>query len=243
MIKQTTRAPAVQPARMAAPPLAFWAAVLTAVLTAISFTIAVQTLPISGPFCQSNCVIYPYENVASYVPHDYIWMYPATLLTFVFLVLMACIHSYAAAHAKLYSRIGLCFAIIASAVLSIDYYIQLAMVQPSLLKGELEGLALISQYNPHGIFIALEELGYLAMSVSFLFMGLVFAGASKLERSIRWLFILSAVLALGAYVWMSLLYGKELEYRFEVAVITINWFVLIVAGVLLSFLFRRPASR
>jgi hypothetical protein len=33
-------------------------------------------------------------------------------------------------------------------------------MQPSLLKGETEGLTLFLQYNPDGIFIALEDLGY-----------------------------------------------------------------------------------
>jgi hypothetical protein len=243
MLKQTTLAPTARPAYKTAFPFGFWTAVLTTVMTVIAFALAVTTLPISGPFCLANCVVYPYANVAAYVPHDYNWMYPATLATALFLVLAACIHHNAAANSKLYSQIGLCFAVIATAVLSIDYYIQLAMVQPSLLKGEQEGLALISQYNPHGIFIALEELGYLMMSLAFLFMGLTFNGASKLERSIRWLLMISAVLAFGTYGVMSLAYGKELEYRFEVAIISINWSTLIAAGVLLSFLFRRPAAK
>lgn len=244
-----TMAPVAQPARRRTFALEFWVAILTALLAAIALAIAVQTLPVSGPFCQSGCVSYPYEDVVALVPHDYIWMYPATLLACIFLVLMACIHHFAADHTNgsknenekksLYSQIGLCFGVIATAVLCIDYYIHLATVQPSLLKGEMEGLALISQYNPHGIFIALEELGYLMMSLAFLFMGLVFVGQSKLERSIRWLLVGSALLALATYVGMSLLYGKELEYRFEVAIISINWLTLIVAGVLLSFFFRR----
>jgi hypothetical protein len=32
------------------------------------------------------------------------------------------------------------------------------VVQPSLLSGESEGLAIISQYNPHGVFIAMQDL-------------------------------------------------------------------------------------
>jgi len=48
---------------------------------------------------------------------------------------------------------------------------------------------------------------------------------------------------IGAFIVLSLLYGKDLEYRFEVLVITINWTVLIVAGVLLSVFFKRAARR
>lgn len=34
------------------------------------------------------------------------------------------------------------------------------------MHGETEGITLLTQYNAHGIFIALEELGYLLMSLS-----------------------------------------------------------------------------
>jgi hypothetical protein len=38
----------------------------------------------------------------------------------------------------------------------VDLLIQLRTVQPALVRGELDGLAIISQYNPHSVFIALE---------------------------------------------------------------------------------------
>ena len=37
------------------------------------------------------------------------------------------------------------------------------------MNGETDGIALLTQYNGHGIFIAMEELGYITMSISFLF--------------------------------------------------------------------------
>jgi hypothetical protein len=120
-----------------------------------------------------------------------------------------------------------------------DYFIQLSVIQPSLLKGETEGLVLFLQYNPHGIFIALEDLGYLLMSLAFLCVGVIFAGTRKLERAIRWLFIGSAVLSIATFILLSLIYGQDLEYRFEVAVIMINWLTLLAGGVLLGVLFRR----
>ena len=42
-----------------------------------------------------------------------------------------------------------------AALLSADYFIQLRVIQPAILKRELDGLAPLSQYNPHGVFIAL----------------------------------------------------------------------------------------
>ena len=241
MVEQSSLTPTADIAGKAVTQFGFWIAILTAVVAAISFAIAVTTLPISGPFCQTGCVTYPYRAVVAYIPHDYLWMYPATFLTPMFVVLMVCLHRYCAPGKKLYSQIALSFAVISATVITIDYYIQIATMQPSILRGETEGLALFSQYNPHGVFIALEELGYLMMSVAFLFVSAVFAATSKLERALRWLFLTGALAAFATYVVLSWLFGKELEYRFEVAIITINLTVLFAGGVLLSVLFRRAA--
>jgi len=138
-----------------------------------------------------------------------------------------------------FSRIGLCFALVSAAVIIMDYYIQLTVMQPGLIKGEMEGLALFSQYNPHGIFIAFEDLGYLMMSLALLFASAVFTRDEKLERSIRRLFITSSLLAIAAFIGFTLVYGNNLEYRFEVTIITINWITLIISGLLLSVLFRQ----
>jgi hypothetical protein len=54
--------------------------------------------------------------------------------------------------------LGIVFATISCTLLVGDYFIQISVIQPSLLKGETDGIALLTQYNPHGIFIALEEV-------------------------------------------------------------------------------------
>lgn len=165
------------------------------------------------------------------------------LLTPLFVVLMACIYHYASDDQKLFSSIGLSFAVLAAAMITIDYFVQLTVVQASLLRGETDGLSLISQYNPHGIFIALEALGYLLMSVAFVFAAAVFTGNDWVERALRWLLIAGFVFAVGSLIVLSLRYGNDLEYRFEVAIILIDWLVLVVSGILLSVVFKRIGQR
>ena len=164
------------------------------------------------------------------------WLYPGFLLAVTFVVLMACIHYYAPDDKRVFSQIGLSFALVYAAVITMDYFVQLTVLQPSLLSGETEGLSLFTQYDPHGIFIALEGLGYLMMSTALLFAAAVFTGG-RLERAIRWLFVGSFVLAIGSYVGLSLLRFDIVA--FEVTILTINWVVLIVSGALLSVLFKR----
>ena len=239
---------ATNAARQSASRLGFWISILIAIAAAAALGIAVITAPArSGPNCPplvdmgvlESCVTYPYTDVAAFVPIEYIWMYPALLMALLFVMLVACIHYHAEADKKLFSQIALSFALISATAHTINYFIQLAVVQPSLLKGEVEGLSLLSQYNPHGVFIALEDIGYLMMGVAFLFMAPVFSRRVKLERVIRFLFIASSILAIGSLILLALLYGFDLEYRYEVVAILIDWLTLIVAGVLLSVFFKR----
>ena len=218
--------------------LGFWIALLTGLCAVAALAVAITTPPRSGPNCLSDCITYPYTDAAAFVPRDYLWMYLATLLAVLFVVLVTCIHYTVPEDQQRLSLIGLAFAVIAGTALLADYLVQLTVVQPSLLKGETAALSLVSQYNPHGIFIALENLGYLSMGIAFLCVGLALAGHSALERALRWLLVGGGVAAIATCVGLAVVYGADLEYRFEVIGIAIDWIVLIVAGVLLSVLFR-----
>jgi hypothetical protein len=226
--------------------LGFWAASLTAAVTIVSFGIAIFTPPRSGPFCMGACAGYPYSDTAAFFPRDYLWIFPAILLTPLFLVVCVCAHSWVATKMRVFSGIALMFAAIATGLITLDYFIQIEVMQPSLLKGETDGIALFSQYNPHGIFIAMEDLGYLMMSAAFFFLGAALGADSRLERIVRWLLMVSSALAYASFVGMSIAFGNALETRFELAIITINWTALIIVSVMLSILFRRtlrhPAS-
>ena len=221
----------------------FWAAILTALLAGVSFGVAATTTPRTGPFAAPGSAIpYPYAAAAQFVPRDFVWMYFALLMMLAFLVLAACVRQRAVDDRKVFGTIGLCLSAVSFTVIAMDYFIQLRTVQPALLRGELDGLAILSQYNPHGVFIALEELGFLVMGLSFAFLALSL-GSSRPERITRWVYLVSSALMVAAFVGMSWYFGFGLEYRFEVTAISIGWLTLIISGLLLAFVFRRPAHR
>lgn len=217
----------------------FYSALCTALLTTVTFGFALYAIPISGANCLENCVEYPYLDTAARFPRDFMWMPLAILLVLAYVTLMVSIHTYAPGSKKTFSQAGLSFALMAATMLASVYFIQFSVIPISLMKGETDGLAALIQYNPHGVFIAMEELGYLLMSLSFLFMAPVFAGRGRLERAVRWIFAGAFFLAIAALLAISLIYGLERLDRFEVAVISIDWLVLIVNGILLSILFKR----
>jgi hypothetical protein len=217
----------------------WWVAVLTSLCTLVFAAIAIATPARSGPFCATwGCVPYPYTAVAQFIPGDYFWLIPGILLALLFVLLFACIHSFALEGRKLFSRIALLFAGAYALVILADYFSQLTIVMPSLQAGETAGLSLFTQYNPHGFFIAGEALGYLLMSLAFLCAAPVFSGG-RAGRALRWLFGLDFILAVAAFVGLWLLMHDLIA--FEVTILMINWIVLIISGVLLAIVFRRAA--
>ena len=206
-------------------------------MTAATFVIAFLTPPLSGPLCTGGCFEYPYTDVVSRFPRDYFWMFPAIFLFMIYIILMACIHHAAASDKKMYSLAGLSFAVMAAVILITDYFVQLSVIQPSLLKGETEGIALWSQYNPHGIFIAMEEIGYLIICVSLLFIAPVFNGTGRMHRLLRIVPVAGFLMAIGALIFISVRMGVMREYIFEISIISIVFLELLIEASLLSRVF------
>jgi hypothetical protein len=219
--------------------LGFYCSILTTLFTVVTFGIAFNTPPLSGPYSIGPSFNYPYLDIASRFPRDYFWMFPALILTAIYVVLMICIYQNTPRVRKVFSQTSLAFALISAGILFTDYFLQLSVIQPSLVNGEKDGISILTQYNPHGIYIALEDLGYSLMSVSFLFLAPVFSGKNRVEKALRWIFSSNFILTISSLIFISVIYGIHREYRFEVAVISINWLSLIIAGILLSVVFRR----
>jgi hypothetical protein len=221
----------------------FSIAVLTAAATCVAFAMAIFTLPRSGPFCADDCVSYPYTDIAPYIPADFLWMYPALLPAPLFVILLNGLHERATIDRRRFSRVALAFGAMAAAILTAIYFIQLRFVQPAVLAGEFDGLSPWTQYNPHGVFIALEEAGYMLMGMAFLFAGLAVSANTGLLRAVRALFLIGFAAVAGAFVILSVVYGFDLEYRFEVAAITVDWTVVILTSILLAVAHRRDIGR
>jgi hypothetical protein len=208
----------------------------------IALARAILTPPKGGPFCTAGCVEYPYTDIAAYIPRDFLWMYPALLPAPLFVVLLSGLHERAPIERKSFARLAVTFGAMAAAILTSVYFVQLRYVQPAVLGGELEGLAPWTQYNPHGVFIALEEAGYAMMGIAFLFAGLALSRENRLLHAVRMVFLAGFISVTASFVMLSLAYGFDVEYRFEVAAITIDWTVLILAGALLAFAYRSSSQ-
>lgn len=216
----------------------FYSSLSFVLLTIVTWAFGMIAVPPAGPYCPGDCMTYPFSDILSYYPRDYYWMYLSIFQLFAFLIFMITNHILAPVNKKLYSFISVAFALISATVLLIAYFIQFSVVPISMMKGETEGIALLTQYNGHGIFIAMEDLGYITMSISFLFLGFIFSNGTRREKAIRLILIMTFVLTALSFVFYTVRYGIERSYRFEVAAISINWIVSISAGILISLVLK-----
>jgi len=217
-------------------------AATVAVSTLITFAFAMTAVPPSGPYCPGDCMDYPFQALLRFYPRDYLWMYLGVPQLFSFVFFAVSLHSNTPGSKQVFSRTGVAIAAVSATVLLLAYWVQFTVVPASMMHGETDGLGLLSQYNGHGIFIAMEELGFVAMSVSLFFFSLAFAANSRLQKIIRICLALPAALTAISFVGYAVAFGEKRSYRFEVAAITINWLSLIILGILLSVHFRQVKS-
>ena len=220
--------------------MATWAAAVTAAAATLALGIGVFTPPRGGVLCASGCIAYPYTDAAPFVAGDSIWIVPAIVMTLGFVIVTACLHELARPDGRLAGLVALALATLASALLVGDYAVHFMVVMPSLAKGDGALVTILSIYNPHGVFIALENAGYFVMGLAFLATAGAVAGTGGLERAIRWVFLVAGLLAVGGLVVFAAVFGTDLDVRYEVAAISVDYLALMVGGGLLAVLFGRP---
>jgi hypothetical protein len=118
---------------------------------------------------------------------------PSLLLAPSFALLMICVHYLADEDKKIWSHAGIIFATIYAVMVSINYYVQLTLVVPHMMRGEVESIR-VFLFTPFDSFIySVDVLGYSFMSLSTLFAAFVFTGPG-LERTTRRFMIANGLL-------------------------------------------------
>lgn len=207
------------------------ASIGTAVTTVVTFILALKAVPISGTFCPDG-IKYPYLSTLEQFPNDYIWMVSAIVMLLMFNLQVNALTTEIDTDKRGLAKTAVQLSTMSSLILIVNYFLQFSVIPISLTNGETDGIALLTQYNPHGIFIALEELGYLLMAFSFFFLSFLFKGTTKLGSTIRIMYSLGFYFAILALIITFKFYGIHREDIFEVVVILITWLTLIVTGLL-----------
>ena len=117
-------------------------------------------------------------------PQDLIWLFlPSLFLAPAFLITMLCLHYSVHESVRIWTAIGLVFAILYSTCVTLVYFTQLTVVIPQLLNAEIDETHVLA-FQHRSFLMAVDCLGYFFMSMSTLFAAFAF---SK-DESRKWLF-------------------------------------------------------
>jgi hypothetical protein len=154
--------------------------------------------------------------------------FPSFWLALSFVILMISVYHYASDERKIWGHIAVAFAIMYATLNAAVYFLQMTVVVPFMLNGQVEEVAFITLST--GTFVyGLDVLGYSLMSLATLFAAPVFTGGG-LERSIRWSLVANGLLT------PALL----LQQNFPTFAIAALWAITFpVATALLAVLFKR----
>jgi hypothetical protein len=118
-----------------------------------------------------------------------ILLVPSLFLGISFVITMVCVHGQTPGDRRIWSHIGVAFAIMYSTLICMNYFVQLTLVAPHLFRGDVDAAVRPFLFNVFDSFTySVDLLGYSFMSLSTLFAAFVFSGPG-LEKTVRWFFI------------------------------------------------------
>jgi hypothetical protein len=139
---------------------------------------------------------------------------PSLFLGPSFLILMVSVHHWVPAERRLWSHVAVTFATIYTALIAINYYVQLTWVGPRLAAGRIAGMEPFI-FTPFDSFLyAVDILGYSFMSLATLAAARALTGPG-IERTARWFLTANGLIvpfiALQMYVhwliWIAALWA------------------------------------
>jgi hypothetical protein len=177
----------------------FWAAVCTTIASAL-FLISLMLTFVVFPLSFSWPGIDAYASTFS----QHYWQVlaftiPCFLIAPSYLTMVVCIHRFVPENKKVLGLLGIAFAVAYLAQITQNYYLQMSAIPQSIQAGLLDGVTLYAFGNMNSIFWSMEVLGYTWLSVSLIFVGLLFHGG-KMATAIKWIFIVNGVLGIFALI-------------------------------------------
>jgi hypothetical protein len=169
----------------------------------------------------------PWDNMLTLVP--------SLLLAPALLALLVCVHYTAPGDKQVWSHLAVAFAGVYVALVSMVYVVELAVVEPLIMRGDAARAGLMT-IEPGGVLNAIDGLGCAFLGLALLHAAPVFAGRG-LDRLIRWL-----LLANGAAV-VPILLTYFVDRAFLLIAGPVWGIAIPTVSVLLAIWFRRGQSK
>lgn len=158
-----------------------------------------------------------------------------------FVALMVAIHYSAPEDTRVWSHLGLAFAIIYAVLCALNYYVQLTVVRINAL-GASEALIKMLSFTPGSLMFAQDMLGYTFLCLATLAAAPVFKG-DRLSRWLKGLFIAHGLVFVVPLVFPALTFSGDTSGD-EIGILAnLFWCALFAPiAVLLALYFRRRSE-
>jgi len=155
-----------------------------------------------------------------------------------FVVLMVAIHYSAPPDKKVWSHLGISFAIIYAVLGAFNYYVQLTVVRTNSL-GVSQDLLQLFAFTPGSIMFAQDMLGYSFLCLATLIAAPVFTG-DRLATWIKWSFVIHGLVLFVPLVFPALSFSQDATGD-EIGILAnLFWCILFAPiALLLAVYFRR----
>lgn len=177
--------------------LGVWSAYVT-VGSTIAFTVAAM-------LTEGGWLSPPWDAVLPLVP--------SLVLAPSFLAMLVCTNAVTPPDRRIWSQLGVAFALVYVPLCSSAYIVELFVVEPRILRGAVHEVTLLTIVRVDSVFNAIDGLGYIFMSLAALFTAPAF-GRGRLSRWTRGMLIAHGAMALPVFltyfVSRSFIYGAAL---------------------------------
>jgi hypothetical protein len=149
----------------------------------------------------------PWVNIETYAdnfhPIQLLPVWGGFIMLIGFIGFMTSMHYYAREEQRILSLLAVISSAIYGALISLNYILQLGVLQPNLQNRELDGMTFLVFANPHSITMSIEMLGYGFQGASTWLISSVFDN-SKLGQWIKWLGIVNGVVSIAGAIIQGL---------------------------------------
>jgi len=153
-------------------------------------------------------------------PKDQFWLFlPSLFLAPAFLITMISLHYSSQKEAKIWTAIGVAFAVIYCSFATLNYFVQLTVVIPPLVKGKIDETNMLA-FKPGSFMFGIDCLGYFFMSLSTLLVAFSFRATHK--NLYNWMLVngLLIIIFIPAYFYAFLYFmGSVWAVTFILAMI------------------------
>jgi hypothetical protein len=160
-------------------------------------------------------------SVAKVLPHpqDLFWLFlPSLFLAPVFLIAMISLHYAAAASLRIWTAIGMSFAVLYCADVTMVYFTQLTVVIPAQLSGDLREKQVLL-FDGKSFLMSIDCLGYFFMSIATFFTAFAYKNSKWLYRGLLWNGALMPILVLAFFYPVFYYMGAVWMITFPMAMI------------------------